>query len=738
MAHEEKHRRPEGKEPAPLHEDESSPGRLRRQAEAILKGQEPDLEGLTAQGLQNLAHELQVYQTELELQNQALQETQQALELARDEYADLYDRAPVGYFAVDGDGSIARANATAADLLLVDRNALVGKAFRRNVARDDQDTYHLFLVRLSSSNRETSELNLVRGDGSRFRARLEGVVSGVDREGRPRWRAAVSDVTAEHEAREALRLVVAGTAPVIGHDFLRVLVQHLARILNVRYALVGELDDTRSRVRTHAVWAGDEWVENWTFDLHGSACAPAAGGQASFYASGLRGRFPGDPFVARWKVQSARALPLRDVSGQIRGVLLLMDEAVMAEAPHLEPILTISAERAAAELARLAAEASLQRFSNEQAALYNVVAALTTSLEPAELADSVLGVMAPLFGAAAAWIVAAGQARDDSPRALASRGFGQLEVQPDDLAAELETSSQVAREAWPAGTDHLQPRVAVRRDHVAGGLLERAHLDGHVCLPLAAPEQVVGWLHLAWHGERALKDEEESLLLAMGDQIALGLYNAAQQARQVDRLRALAELDMALMGSLEPGEVAAIGLHRMAATLRAPEALMLGYTNLLTRDGDNVLTLDEGWTRLEASARYRHWRDVLETMSRQNREIRAEPRPVFTTVAPGGSDLLVVPLDDVEPLADLLLWGRAFAAEDLALARAAAGRMSQALRNARLYAEVRALLRQRQESQAQLVHSEKMSALGRLTASLSHEINNPLQALLGSLDMARE
>jgi len=64
--------------------------------------------------------------------------------------------------------------------------------------------------------------------------------------------------------------------------------------------------------------------------------------------------------------------------------------------------------------------------------------------------------------------------------------------------------------------------------------------------------------------------------------------------------------------------------------------------------------------------------------------------------------------------------------------------MSQALRNARLYAEVRALLRQRQESQAQLVHSEKLSALGRLTASLSHEINNPLQALLGSLCMAQE
>ena len=123
-------------------------------------------------------------------------------------------------------------------------------------------------------------------------------------------------------------------------------------------------------MRTHAVWAGDAWVENWTFDLSGTVCAPAAAGRPSFYASGLGSHFPDDPFVARWQVDSAHILPLRDVTGEIRGVLLMMDEAVMTEALHLEPILTVFAERAAAELARLTGQAALQRFSDEQAALY--------------------------------------------------------------------------------------------------------------------------------------------------------------------------------------------------------------------------------------------------------------------------------------------------------------------------------------------------------------------------------
>jgi signal transduction histidine kinase len=36
------------------------------------------------------------------------------------------------------------------------------------------------------------------------------------------------------------------------------------------------------------------------------------------------------------------------------------------------------------------------------------------------------------------------------------------------------------------------------------------------------------------------------------------------------------------------------------------------------------------------------------------------------------------------------------------------------------------------------VQNEKVAALGRLTASLSHEINNPLQSVLGCLALAEE
>ncbi len=59
-----------------------------------------------------------------------------------------------------------------------------------------------------------------------------------------------------------------------------------------------------------------------------------------------------------------------------------------------------------------------------------------------------------------------------------------------------------------------------------------------------------------------------------------------------------------------------------------------------------------------------------------------------------------------------------------------------ALENARLYGELRDYVRQVEESQQALIQAEKMAAVGRLTASIAHEINNPLQALRNCLHLA--
>lgn len=59
-----------------------------------------------------------------------------------------------------------------------------------------------------------------------------------------------------------------------------------------------------------------------------------------------------------------------------------------------------------------------------------------------------------------------------------------------------------------------------------------------------------------------------------------------------------------------------------------------------------------------------------------------------------------------------------------------------AIENAHLYADLRDYVRQVEESQQALLQAEKMAAAGRLSVSIAHEVNNPLQSVQNCLHLA--
>lgn len=59
-----------------------------------------------------------------------------------------------------------------------------------------------------------------------------------------------------------------------------------------------------------------------------------------------------------------------------------------------------------------------------------------------------------------------------------------------------------------------------------------------------------------------------------------------------------------------------------------------------------------------------------------------------------------------------------------------------AIENAHLYADLREYVRQVEESQQALLQAEKMAAAGRLSVSIAHEVNNPLQSVQNCLHLA--
>src|SRR6266700_7345147 len=63
-----------------------------------------------------LLHELQVYQVELAMQREQLEQSRAEVAESLERYVERFDFAPVGYFALEPDGRIVEGNLAGADL----------------------------------------------------------------------------------------------------------------------------------------------------------------------------------------------------------------------------------------------------------------------------------------------------------------------------------------------------------------------------------------------------------------------------------------------------------------------------------------------------------------------------------------------------------------------------------------------------------------------------------------------
>jgi signal transduction histidine kinase len=76
--------------------------------------------------------------------------------------------------------------------------------------------------------------------------------------------------------------------------------------------------------------------------------------------------------------------------------------------------------------------------------------------------------------------------------------------------------------------------------------------------------------------------------------------------------------------------------------------------------------------------------------------------------------------------------------EDLQLMSAVADQLAVALQKANLYADLQKSLQQEKSTRSQLLQAERLALIGQLLASISHELNNPLQTIQNALFLLKD
>ena len=148
---------------------------LRQRAEKQLKSKSSEASfRLTGEEAQRLAHELEVHQIELEMQNAELRQARNEVENALASYTDLYDFAPVGYFSLDRSAVISGVNLTGAKLLNAERSRLIGRNFGQFITEKYRPDFTAFLETVfASQGKESCEVALLKKGGLSHFVQLE-------------------------------------------------------------------------------------------------------------------------------------------------------------------------------------------------------------------------------------------------------------------------------------------------------------------------------------------------------------------------------------------------------------------------------------------------------------------------------------------------------------------------------------------------------------------------------------
>jgi len=170
-----------------------------------------------------------------------------------------------------------------------------------------------------------------------------------------------SEVTQQLHLSDALATLLHQIDRASNQEFFVRCAQVLTLTYETQFAFIGIFaDSNKTSIRTLALWANGEQGDNFTYDLEGTPCADVLDHSIEIISKEAANRYPEDEMLTIMGIESYFGAPLLTATGQVIGIIAVMDSKALSVDNALKSVLGLFSNRIASELQRRKATDELE------------------------------------------------------------------------------------------------------------------------------------------------------------------------------------------------------------------------------------------------------------------------------------------------------------------------------------------------------------------------------------------